>query len=219
MACHAIIFDLDGTLADTLDDIADAMNYALARHGLPLHSSDDYRALVGEGVSRLVERALPPSRRDLAGPVSADLARYYVDHMLDKTAPYPGIPALLDRLAERRIPMAVLSNKPHSATCRMVEALFGGWPFAAIRGGADGVPLKPDPAALLDIAHGMEVAPEDCVYLGDTSIDMETAVAAGMFPAGAGWGFRGPAELLRHGARVVLERPLEILALLDGGPP
>ncbi|HUP00902.1 MAG TPA: HAD family hydrolase [Gemmatimonadota bacterium] len=216
MCFRAVIFDLDGTLADTLDDITDAMNHALARHALPTHPREAYGELVGEGVRRLVERALPPDREDLAGEVLEELARYYVDHMLDRTAPYPEVPELLDRLSERGIPMAVLSNKPEPATRWMIDRLFGGWTFAAIVGGADGVPLKPDPAALLAIAHTLAIEPARCVFLGDTRTDMETAVAAGMFPAGALWGFRDRAELEAHGARALLERPLDLLDLFDG---
>ena len=114
--------------------------------------------------------------------------------------------------------MAVLSNKPEPATGQMVDRLFGRWVFAAVVGGSDGVPLKPDPAALLGIARTIGVEPPRCVYLGDTRTDMETAVAAGVFPAGALWGFRHRAELEEHGARVVLEHPLQLLDLLDGGP-
>ena len=218
MHFHAVIFDLDGTLADTLDDIAEATNHALARHGLPTHPRDAYRELVGEGVRRLVERALPPDRQDLAGEVLEELARHYVDHMFDRSVPYPEVPELLDRLTERGIPMAVLSNKPESATRWMIDHLFGGWEFAAIVGGADGVPLKPDPAALLAIARALAVDPARCVFLGDTRTDMETAVAAGMFPVGALWGFRDRAELEAHGARAFLERPLELLDLFDEVP-
>ncbi|CAN5191802.1 HAD family hydrolase [soil metagenome] len=213
---RAVIFDLDGTLADTLDDIADAVNHALACHALPLHSRDVYREIVGEGVTRLVERALPSDRQHLAESVREELGRYYVDHMLDRTEPYPEVPELLDRLTERGVPMAILSNKPETATRWMVDRLFGGWPFTAVAGGADGVPLKPDPAAILAIARAIGVEPARCVYLGDTRTDMETAVAAGMLPAGAAWGFRDRDEILAHGTRVILERQLDLLPILDG---
>lgn len=218
MTFRAVIFDFDGTLADTLDDIANAMNHALALHALPLHPRDTYRELVGEGVERLVERAVPADRRHLIGAVVAELRHYYSDHMLDRAAPYPGVPELLDRLTERRIPMAILSNKPEPATRWMVDRLFERWSFAAVVGGTDGVPLKPDPAALLGIARAIGVEPTDCVYLGDTRTDMETAVAAGVFPAGALWGFRHRAELEDHGARAVLDHPLQLLDLLDRRP-
>ncbi|MEJ2152669.1 MAG: HAD hydrolase-like protein [Gemmatimonadota bacterium] len=119
-----MIFDLDGTLADTLSDIAEAMNRALAAHGLPTLQPDAYRSLVGEGVERLVERSVPIDRSDLVAPVLEDLKRYYTAHMLDQTTAYPGIPELLDRLTERGLPMAVVSNKPEPATCAMVDQMF-----------------------------------------------------------------------------------------------
>ena len=219
MTLDAVVFDLDGTLADTLGDIASAMNYALARQGLPERSPDEYRLLVGEGVTRLVERALPEDRADLIEPVLADLGAHYTDHMLDRTRPYPGIPKMLERLHARGIPMAVLSNKPQAATSWMVEQLFGKHRFQTVLGGSDDMPLKPDPFALLAIVHRLRVEPERTAYVGDTRTDMETAVAAGVLPVGVAWGFRKRRELEEHGARVVVNRPRELVALFDGSGP
>ena len=216
MRFDAVLFDLDGTLADTLDDIAASVNWALERNALDPHPPDAYRELVGEGVGRLVERALPAGRQDLHGAVLADLRAHYTDHMLDKSAPYPGIPELLDELRRRDLPMAVLSNKPEPATRWMVERLFSAWPFAAVQGERPGVPHKPDPGAALAIAAALAVEPARVLYLGDTRTDMETAVAAGMFAVGALWGFRDRAELLAHGAQAVVEHPREVPALLEG---
>lgn len=213
---RAVLFDLDGTLADTLDDIADAVNYALSREGLPTHPRDAYRALLGEGVERLVEEALPPGRRDRHAAVYEGVRDYYLVHMLDKTVPYDGVPEMLDNLAARGIPMAVLSNKPAPATEHIVAELFGRWKFAAVVGQTPDEPHKPDPGAALRIAARVGVTPGECLYLGDTSTDMETAVAAGMFPVGALWGFREAEELLAHGARALIERPADLLPLLDG---
>ena len=216
MRFDAVLFDLDGTLADTLDDIAASVNWALERNALDPHPPDAYRELVGEGVGRLVERALPAGRQDLHGAVLADLRAHYTDHMLDKSAPYPGIPELLDELRRRGLPMAVLSNKPEPATRWMVERLFSAWPFAAVQGERPGVPHKPDPGAALAIAAALAVEPARVLYLGDTRTDMETAVAAGMFAVGALWGFRDRAELVAHGAQAVVEHPREVPALLEG---
>lgn len=215
MEIRAALFDLDGTLVDTLDDIADAMNHALAAHGLPTHPADAYRELVGEGVDRLVERALPEGRSDLHAAVTAELRGYYTDHMLDRSVPYPEIPELLDGLAARGIPMAVLSNKPEPATRWMVEKLFGDVPFAAVAGETDGVPRKPHPEAALRIAREIGIEPGAWLYLGDTRTDMETATAAGMFPVGALWGFRDREELVAHGARALVERPRQLVGLVD----
>ncbi len=214
MSLRAILFDLDGTLVDTLDDIADAMNHALRANDLSPHPTDAYRALVGEGVGRLVERALPADRQDLHGPVLDELSVYYTDHMVDKSRPYPGVPELLDELAAREIPMAVLSNKPHEATAWMVERLLGDWEFERVYGESEAVPRKPDPTGALRIAREVGVEPDEWLYLGDTLTDMQTASAAGMLPVGALWGFRDRAELVEHGARALVERPGEVIPLL-----
>jgi phosphoglycolate phosphatase len=214
MRFDAVLFDLDGTLADTLDDIAASVNWALERNAVDPHPPDAYRELVGEGVGRLVERALPVERQDLHGAVLEDLRAHYTEHMLDRTAPYPGIPELLDEIRRRDLPMAVLSNKPEVATRWMVERLFSAWPFAAVRGERPGVPHKPDPAAALEIASAIGVEPARVLYLGDTRTDMETAVAAGMFAVGALWGFRDRAELVAHGAAAIVEHPREVLGLI-----
>jgi phosphoglycolate phosphatase len=216
MRFDAIVFDLDGTLADTLDDIAASMNWALERNAMHPHPPDAYRELVGEGVGRLVERALPLERQDLHAAVLEDLRAHYTEHMLDRTVPYPGIPELLDELERRGLPMAVLSNKPELATRWMVDRLFSRWPFAAVAGQRPGVPHKPDPEAALEIAREIDVAPARILYLGDTRTDMETAVAAGMFGVGALWGFRDRAELVAHGAAAVVEHPREVLPLIEG---
>jgi phosphoglycolate phosphatase len=216
MRFDAVIFDLDGTLADTLDDIADAVNHALALHGAPVHPRETYRELVGEGVDRLVERALPVERQDLRAPVYAAVRDHYVAHMLDKTVPYEGVTEMLEAVARRGIPMAVLSNKPAPATERMVEELFPRTPFAAVVGHTPDLAHKPDPGSALEIAQWLGVEPARCLYLGDTSTDMETAVAAGMVPVGALWGFRDREELESHGARAVIARPLDLIPLLDG---
>ena len=216
MRFDAILFDLDGTLADTLDDIAASMNWALERNALDPHPPDAYRELVGEGVGRLVERAIPAGRQDLHAAVLEDLRAHYTEHMLDRSAPYPGIPELLDELAARELPMAILSNKPESATRWMVERLFSAWPFAYVAGERPGMPHKPDPRPATDIARGLGVDPARVLYLGDTRTDMETAVAAGMFGVGALWGFRDEAELRAHGASEVVAHPRDVVPLIEG---
>jgi phosphoglycolate phosphatase len=217
MRFDAILFDLDGTLADTLDDIAASMNWALEHNDLDTHPPDAYRQLVGEGVGRLVERALPAGRQDLHGAVLEDLRAHYTDHMLDRTVPYPGIPELLDELSGRGLRMAILSNKPELATRWMVERLFSRWPFAAVVGERPGVPHKPDPQAATEIARALGVPTARVLYLGDTRTDMETAVAAGMVGVGVLWGFRDRAELVAHGAAAVVEHPRDVVALLEDG--
>jgi len=207
---RAAIFDLDGTLADTLADIAAAMNHALAALELPTHDLAAYRRFVGEGVEQLTTRALPADRQELRPALIERYIARYDDVLLDESRPYDGIPELLDALASRGVALAVLSNKPDPSTQRVVAGLFPAGRFAAVRGRRPDVPRKPDPHAALAVAAELGVAPADFAFVGDTAIDMKTAVAAGMLPVGAAWGFR-PEELAPNGARFVAARPAEVL--------
>lgn len=209
----AVLFDLDGTLVDSIDDLADAMNHALAQQGLPLHEVSAYRLMVGEGVETLARRALPAGRSELLPGVLAAFRDHYAAHFADKTAPYPGIPELLARLPGAGCKLAVLSNKREDFTRAVVQALFPKVPFDQVRGERSGVPRKPDPTAAFDLARELGVPPEACAFVGDTAVDMDTARAAGMFAVGVLWGFRSKEELVNHGARVLLAHPLELLDL------
>jgi len=208
---QAVIFDLDGTLADTLDGIVAAMNGVLAGRGLPTHDRDAYRRFIGDGIHKLIERALPPDQQHLRDEVLAEYRPVLLERGGASAKPYPQSVPLLDALAARNIPRAVLSNKPDDATRDVVERLFGLSRFVAVRGQRDGEPIKPDPAAALELAGAMGVAPAACALLGDSDVDMHTAINAGMIPLGAGWGIRGPAELRAGGASVVLTEPLDLL--------
>lgn len=212
----AVLFDLDGTLLDTLEDLADAMNAVLAAEGLPAHPTDAYRHFVGDGIVNLVRRALPEYRRDEATVerlVAADREEY-ARRWRNKTRPYEGVPELLDELTGRGLKLAVLSNKPDDATRLCVEALLPNGSFDVVQGVTDGVPLKPDPAGALDVARRLGVPPDGFLYLGDTATDMRTAVSTGMFPVGVLWGFRDADELAASGAKSLLARPGELLDLL-----
>jgi phosphoglycolate phosphatase len=221
VSCDALLFDLDGTLLDTLEDLAGSMNRVLADLGCPAHSVDAYRYFVGEGIVNLVRRALPADRRAEA-VVEDGIARMrtaYAEHWADHTHVYDGVADMLDALAARGLPMAVLSNKPHDFTVRCVERFLDRWTFAAVQGVAPDVPPKPDPTGARGIAERLGVAPRRFLYLGDTGTDMRTAVAAGMFPLGVLWGFRPAAELTAAGARALAPTPADILALLRSTPP
>lgn len=207
---RAAIFDLDGTLADTLADIAAAMNHALAALGLPTHDLAAYRRFVGEGVEQLAIRALPADRQEVRPALIERYIARYADVLLEASRPYDGIPELLDALAARGVALAVLSNKPDPATQRVVAGLFAPGRFATVLGRRPGVPHKPDPHAALAVAAELGIAPADFVFVGDTAIDMKTAVAAGMLPVGAAWGFR-PEELAPNGARFVAAHPADVL--------
>ena len=210
MHIKAAVFDLDGTLTNTLNDIATAMNRSLRLHGLPEFSVDEYRYLVGDGAKKLAQRAVR-DRQEMAESVRREYQAYYQEHTLDTTRPYPGIPELLQALTERGIQVCVLSNKPHADTCGVVRHFFPEIPFAQIRGQVEGVPVKPDPTGALLIARTLGLKPEAFVYLGDTNVDMRTAVNAGMHPVGVTWGFRPAEELAQAGAEHLIGNPLDLL--------
>ncbi len=216
MKYRAIVFDLDGTLLDSLEDLADSMNAVLARHGHPQHPTTAYCYFVGDGMSSLVRRALPEGGRD-ADAVAACLEAMrseYDRRWAAKTRPYPGVPDLLDGLTRAGVPMAVFSNKPDDFTVLMVRELLAPWCFAAIKGLQPEVPPKPDPTGALAVAGEMGVAPDTCLFLGDSSPDMMAARAAGMLAVGALWGFRDRQELVASGAQVLVEEPSQVLDLL-----
>ena len=216
MRFAAAVFDLDGTLLDTLADLADSTNAALAAAGHPPHPIDAYRYFIGNGIENLVRCALPATARDDASVARAKAAMEaeYSRRWQAKTQPYTGVPELLDALSERQMPMAILSNKPQAFTRLTVDALLPRWSFHPVCGAQPDVPRKPDPAAALYIAAALGHSPEECLYLGDTDTDMQTATRAGMYALGATWGFRSGDELRQSGARDLLDAPLDLLNFL-----
>jgi phosphoglycolate phosphatase len=216
MAHEAVLFDLDGTLLDTLADIGGAVNAALASLGLPQHPLAAYRYFVGEGIEVLAKRVLPPGRKS-AADVAACLAginREYGAGLLVRTKPFEGVKELLARLHGRKIPLGVVSNKPHELAVRSITANFTDGLFSVILGERKNVPTKPDPAIAIEAAKILSVNPDRCLYVGDSGIDMQTAVNAGMYPVGVLWGFRDADELLVHGAKTLISRPSELLSLI-----
>ena len=216
MKYRAVLFDLDGTLLDTIEDLTDSMNEALVAHDAPIHEVVDYKKFVGDGIHALVYRAAPESLRTEEGLASllTAMREAYSRHWDNKTHPYEGVPELLDALVERNLRIAVLSNKPHDSAVACVRKLLPDWDFAAILGAREDVPRKPDPVGALEIARQLDLDPERFVYCGDTNTDMQTGVAAGMLTVGVAWGFRAADELLKNGAQAVIERPLDLLGLL-----
>ncbi|RLA90014.1 MAG: HAD family hydrolase [Deltaproteobacteria bacterium] len=216
MRYQAVIFDLDGTLLDTLADLAASMNHVLARFGLPTHAVEAYKYFVGGGMENLARRALPEERRDetTVAQCFAALMADYNQRWIEHTHPYPGIPELLEGLTARRIRMTILSNKPDDFSKMCVAQLLSDWQFELVVGVRPEGPIKPDPAGALEIAAALKLPPSAFLYLGDTSTDMQTATAAGMFAVGALWGFRTAQELTSNGARVLIARPPELLDLL-----
>ncbi len=215
MKFEAVIFDLDGTLLDTLEDIANSANSMLKGYGFAAHAVNEYRYLVGDGINTLVSRVLPAEKRN--DDTIAECVKVFRDNYSrswkTNTKMYEGIPELLDALAEKHVKMAILSNKSDDFTRLCVHELLSNWSFEMILGQRDGIPLKPDPRGAQEIAENFGISPERFLYLGDTGIDMKTAVNAKMFPVGALWGFRPADELLKHGAKALIERPMELLTL------
>lgn len=214
----AVIFDLDGTLADTIADLGAAVNSVLERHGLPPHPAADYRRMVGRGFSLLMQQALPmhlASDPQAFSALSGEAAREYSLHALDTTKPFPGIAEILDGLAASRIVMAVLSNKPDAMTKSMVSALFPGIPFIEVAGDREGIPRKPDPAAARAIAQKSGIPSGRWAFVGDSGVDMATGKAAGMLPVGVAWGYRNREELHSEGAAAIIDSPGELPAVLE----
>lgn len=219
MHLRAAIFDLDGTLVDSLADIATAMNHSLSHHGLPTHPLPDYRHYVGEGVMQLVRKAVPAGQDGLHESVLAVYRAYYAEHLFDQTYVFPGVAGVLSALAAEGVRLAVLSNKSDGFTKRLVEGLLPGVPFVAVYGERPGVPRKPDPTAALALAAELGVEPDGCGFVGDTPVDMNTARQAGMYGVGVTWGFRSAEELKSTGARALATTAAELLTALREAPP
>jgi phosphoglycolate phosphatase len=217
MHYKAVIFDLDGTLLDTLEDIADSMNSVLSRSGFPIHSLEAYRNFIGDGVVTLVRRVLPEGHKDETTVLKNVLAmrKEYNHRWEEKTCPYEGVRKLLDALIIRHIKMAVLSNKPDDFTKKMVAKLLSNGYFESVIGEQPSLPKKPDPTVAINIANRLGIAPKEFLFLGDSEIDMETARRAEMYPVGALWGFRTKEELLAAGAKHLLQKPLDLLAFFN----
>lgn len=215
MSIKAVIFDLDGTLLDTLGDLTSAVNTALRHHGFPLLTESDICSRVGNGVRRLIERSLPDGAGgQLVDDCLAEFQAAYDVHLVERTHPYQGIPAVIEAFHRRGVRIAVLSNKYHAAACRLVEHYFPGQ-MATTLGERPGTPRKPDPTSTHEIMHALGVQPDEILYIGDSDVDMQTAKNAGVTAIGALWGFRDRASLLAAGADHIAEHPEDLIQLLD----
>jgi len=216
MQYQACIFDLDGTLLNTIEDIATAMNSSLAAVDCPQYSASYYKRLVGQGLDMLIKLALPENKNnnETINQVKILFRKEYLLHLTDTTCPYPGIPELLDQLVKQKIKLAVLSNKPHEMTLLSVERLLSAWPFQIIMGAEAERVKKPDPAGALLIADKLGIQPEHILFIGDSDVDIRTARYAGMRPVGVTWGFRSKEELIESGADILISEPLELLRYL-----
>ena len=210
------IFDLDGTLLDSIGDLAASCDAVMLQNGLPQHTADEYRQMVGRGILRLVEAAIPEPLRtpEYVEKVRQDFVAYYLDHIDLYTRPYTGISELLKALVERGVKIAVASNKFQVGTERLIRSFFPDIEFVAVLGQRVGVPLKPDPQIDLEIIAAAGVEPSETLHIGDSGVDMQTAHAAGVRAVGVTWGFRSREELEESGADVIVDNAEQILNLI-----
>lgn len=217
MHFKAVIFDLDGTLLDTIGDIVDSMNAVLTDRGCPVHSVDAYKRFIGDGLDVMVRRSLPETMRD-EGTVRTcveAMRKEYGQRWSYTSRPFKDIPELLDGLMAMDIKISVFSNKLDVFTKEMVSVLLGAWQFHTVLGLNDDIPRKPDPSGALAIARAMHVEPGECIFVGDSNIDMETALRAGMRPVGVLWGYQDRDRLISGGAKDLLSDPLDLLPVLE----
>ena len=213
-----VIFDLDGTLLNTIDDLADAGNWVCNLHGWPTHTVEEYKRFVGNGLFKMVERFAPADHREaeeVQQVLDRDFAPYYNAHKEDKTAPYAGMPQMLAQLKAAGISMAVLSNKADELAGPVVEGYYPGV-FPLIQGALPGVPTKPDPTLLHRIMERMGATRENTLFVGDSNVDIQTAKNGGLISCGVLWGFRSRAELVEQGADFLAETPEKLVALILG---
>ncbi len=211
-----IIFDLDGTLLNTIADLARSTNYALAKYGFPVHEVSEYNFFVGNGIQKLLERALPDGQKttENVAKIKEAFLSYYDTHDTDESTPYPGIEDLLIGLQNRGIKLAVASNKYHSATKRLVKHFFPDIHFAKVFGQREGINPKPDPTIVFDILTATNTNKEDVIYVGDSGVDMQTANNAGITSVGVTWGFRPRAELESFSPNYIVDSAEQILNLI-----
>ena len=211
----AVLFDLDGTLVNSLTDLANSANYALAAFGFPTHETEKYKYFVGNGIPKLIYRILPENSRDekTQAEVKKKFFEHYSVHYADNTCAYSGVPLVVAKLKEKGIKVAVVTNKAHSAAVEVIEKLYPKT-FDIICGQRDGIPTKPDPAMALSVMHKLGVKPEECVFVGDSGPDAATGVNCGATPVGVLWGFRTADELIENGAKYLADTPEKLLSVI-----
>jgi len=210
------IFDLDGTLVNSLYDLSDAMNAVLKKYGYPVHDAEKYKYFVGNGTLKLVERAVPESERtdERIRNLHSEFSEEYTKRAVEKTRPYEGMVLLLNLLKENGCLLAVASNKPDKFSKYIVETLFGTDIFHIISGKKEDMPAKPAPDIIFDILNRLDVSAENAVMAGDSDVDVLTAHNAGLKCIGCTWGFRGRRELAEAGADIIADNPAEIWDLI-----
>ena len=212
-----IVFDLDGTLINSLEDLTDSANHVLTQHSFPTHPVDAYRYFVGDGVRKLIERILPPEERNDAQieQCRQEFVEYYKIHMEDKTSVYEGITDLLKALKTSGLKIAVATNKVHIAVRPLMEKYFPDIRFDSMIGQREGVPVKPHPQIMYDILKETGCEPSETLHIGDTATDMQLAYNAGVTPVGVLWGYRPLEELQEAGAKHIIQHPLDLLKIIN----
>lgn len=212
----AVLFDLDGTLCNSLGDIAAATNYALTKQGYATHETDAFKYFVGDGIPKMLERALPEGHKtpEDVKKTNEIFAPYYKEHSSNLTVKYEGVSELLEELKKRGFKIAVCTNKAEPMAKIVVEALYGDI-FDFVFGQREGIPGKPDPTLAKLLMKELGVEPEECIFLGDSGVDVKTAVNSGAVAVGELWGYREIEELNENGAEFIIEKPEELLNLID----
>lgn len=213
----AVIFDLDGTILNTLDDLADSANHVLASHGYPVHPTEQYKTFVGNGIPKLIENILPSGLSPDKFQITLNEFQHYYDlHKEDKTSPYTGIIEMLETLKHNGLKTCVLSNKQHDLSVKIVTHYFGNEVFDIIQGKSEQFPTKPDPASCNYLISKLNIDKRDILYVGDSNVDMQTGKNAGLKKCGVSWGFRSVEELTAAGADYIAHTPQDILEIALG---
>jgi len=215
--CMLVIFDLDGTLLNTIRDLSNAANYALAQNGYPVRQEAECLQFVGNGITKLLERALPQEKKTVqyVDKIRPSFLSYYDKHLTDYTTAYEGISALLHTLKNRSVKLAVASNKYHDATCRLIQHFFPDISFQAVLGQREGCPVKPNPQIVEEILHLCGETKQTCLYVGDSDVDMQTAQNAGVKACGVTWGFRTREVLSSYQPDYLIDFPRQLLTIIE----
>lgn len=217
MKFNAVFFDLDGTLVNSLEDLASCVNYVLKQKGYPTHKTECYKLFAGDGILKMIERAAPSELSD--SPIILELKemfmQYYAEHYADNTTAYEGLIDLVESLKKKGIKLAVVTNKAQEMAQKVVEKLFGN-SFDYILGLREGIPAKPDPTGIFMAMKELSVEPSECAFVGDTGMDVAGGVNAGAYPIGVLWGFREKDELVKFGAKEFASTAEELLNIIIG---
>lgn len=209
----AVLFDLDGTLINSIDDLADSVNHTLGALGYPTHETEKYKYFIGNGMRKLIERALGARETEVVDRVLEKFMEYYREHSLDKTRPYDGVTELLDALTKKGIISVIVTNKAHAAAVKIGKHFFGD--NIKVYGQREGVPTKPDPAIVNLVLDELRLHKSECIFVGDSGMDMAVGVNSGVTPVGVSWGFRTKDELWDNGASFIADTPAELLKIVE----